>query len=91
MFMLAGNTMVPILFLITTMVVYKAQSPWANAGIRALVFVVYSLAVLLAVVVPLALQGLLNMSPIILCVLVFPYLFWLDGHARLSETAEPGL
>ena len=88
---LVGNTVVATLFLITTMLVYKAQSPWVNAGIRALIFLVYGLAVLLTVIVPLALEGILNMSPIILCALVFPYLFWVDGHARFSVPAEPGM
>jgi len=83
--MLVGNTMMAILFAVTTGVVYRAQAPWNDAGIRSLIWTVFGLAVILSVVVPLSLSGTLNMSPIIVFALVFPYLFWVDGHARRSS------
>jgi len=89
MFTVVANTILAILFLIATMLVYKTQAPWTNAGIRSMIWTVYGLAVLLTVVVPLALERIFNMSPIILCVLVFPYLFWVSGHGKASGETGP--
>jgi len=86
-FMLVGNTIVAILFAVATGLVYRAQAPWNNARIRSLIWTIFGLAVILSVVVPFSLAGMLNMSPVVLCALVFPYLFWVDGHARRSGGA----
>ena len=74
------------LLLLTTVFVYRSQTPWADAPVRALLWTVFGLAVILSIVIPLVLAGVLNIAPLILYALAFPYLFWVDGHARRSTT-----
>jgi len=70
---------------------YRTQHPNLRQHYRAIAYLcgfgcfvtlIVLLAVILSVVVPLSLSCILNMSPVIVFALVFPYLFWVDGHAR---------
>jgi hypothetical protein len=86
-FQLALGAGLALLFLITVFVVYKTQTPWANPTVRNMLWTVFGLAFLLTVVAPLTLMKRLNLAPLLLHVVVFPYFFWVYGHARRSEPA----
>lgn len=83
---IALSTAHAVLLLLATVFVYKSQAPWTDAPVRALLWTVFGLAVVLSIVIPFVLAGILNMAPIIAYALAFPYLFWVDGHARRSRT-----
>ena len=70
-----------VLLLVTIVFVYKSKTPWSDSIAKTLIWIVFGLALLFNVVVPLVLTGRLNIPAIIIYALVFPYLFWLNAQA----------
>jgi hypothetical protein len=71
-----------ILLLVTIVFVYKSKTPWTDAVVKTLLWIVFGIALLFNVVIPLALAGKLNVPALIIYALVFSYLFWLSSQAN---------
>jgi hypothetical protein len=78
-----------VLLLVTIVFVYKSKTPWADRTAKTLIWVVFGLALLFNVATPLMLAGRLNIPAIIVYVVVFPYLFWLNVQAGKCTASEP--
>ncbi len=81
-----------ILLLVTIVFVYKSKAPWADTSAKTLIWIVFGLAFVFNVLLPLALAGALNIPFILVYAFVFPYLFWLNsraGKCTASSTAGP--
>ena len=81
-----------VLLLVTIVFVYKSTAPWADTSAKTLIWIVFALALLFNVVLPLILAGAINIPYIVVYGLVFPYLFWLNSQASkctASPTADP--
>jgi len=79
-----------ILLLVTIVLVYKSKTPWVDSVAKALIWVVFGLALFFNVLLPLALAGRLNIPFIIVYALVFPYLFWLNSQAgKCTASGQP--
>jgi hypothetical protein len=78
-----------VLLLLTIMFVYKSKAPWKDAPARTLIWVVFGLALLFNVLVPLLFAGLLFIPAIIVYAIIFPYLVWLNSQANKCTAQEP--
>lgn len=78
-----------VLLLLTIIFVYKSKAPWKDAPARTLIWVVFGLALLFNVLVPLLFAGLLFIPAIIVYAIIFPYLLWLNFQANKCTAPEP--
>jgi len=78
-----------VLLIVTTVFVYKSEAPWADNRVKNLIWVVFGVAFLSNVVVPLILLGRLNIVAIMIYVVVFSFLFWLNAQAGKCIASEP--
>jgi uncharacterized membrane protein len=78
-----------VLLLVTIVFVYKSKAPWADNRAKILIWVVFGVALLCNVGVPLILSGELKIPAIIVYAVVFPYLFWLNMQAGKCTVSEP--
>ncbi len=78
-----------ILLLITIVAIYKSRTPWSDSLIKTLIWIVFGLALLFNVMVPLVFAGRLNIPPIVVYAVVFSYLFWLNAQATKCTVCEP--
>jgi hypothetical protein len=78
-----------ILLLVTIVFVYKSKAPWKDATAKTLIWVVFCLALLFNVVVPLLTIGILNIPALVIYAIVFPYLFWLNAQASKCTITSP--
>jgi len=77
-----------VLLLVTIVFVYKSKAPWADNKAKTLIWVVFGVALLVNVAVPLILIGQLNIPALIIYAVVFPYLFWLNVQAGKCTVSE---
>ena len=75
------------LLLATIILVYRSQTPWTEAATKALIWTVFGFALFFNVVLPMVLLGKLNVAFLILCSLIFPYLFWLHTQSKRCMVA----
>jgi len=78
-----------ILLLVTIVRVYKSKAPWADGVAKALIWTVFSIALLFNIVLPLVLAGTLNIPFIIVYALISPYFFWLISQTRKCTASGP--
>ena len=79
------------LLLVTIVAVYKSKTPWTDSIAKMLIWIVFGLALLFNVGIPLILTGALNIPSIIIYALIIPYLCWLNtiaGKCSVSESKE---
>lgn len=89
LFLSAGHAAI---LLVTIVFVYKSKTPWADPSAKTLIWIVFGLALLFNVVLPLVLTGTTNIPAIVIYAVVFPYLFWLNsqaGKCTASSTVDP--
>jgi hypothetical protein len=77
-----------VLLLVAIVFVYKSKAPWADSTAKTLVWVVFGVALLFNLVIPLLRAGRLNIPAVIVYALVFPYLFWLNAQAGRCTAFE---
>ena len=70
-----------VLLLVTIVAIYRSKTPWASVTVRTLIWVVFLVAFLFNVVVPL-LGGRVVIPAVVVYALLFPYLFWLERLTR---------
>jgi hypothetical protein len=78
-----------VLLLVTIILVYKSKAPWKDTPAKTLIWVVFGLAVLFNVLIPLLFAGMLLIPLIIVYAIIFPYLFWLNSQATRCTAPEP--
>ena len=78
-----------VLLVVTIVLVYKSKAPWADNRVKTLIWVVFGVALLCNVVLPLILLGRLNIPAIIIYAVVFPFLLWLNAQAGKCAVSEP--
>jgi hypothetical protein len=76
-----------ILLLITIVFVYKASMPWVDATAKILIWLVFGLALIFNVGIPLLFAGILNVPALVIYAIVFPYLFWLHSQASKCKVS----
>lgn len=89
--MVVLGTLHAMLLLVAIVCVYRSSAPWVDRTAKALIWVVFCLAVLLNVVLPLLLYGSLNTIPLVIYAIIFPYLFWLNAQAGKCRVVVPPL
>jgi len=77
-----------ILLLVTIIVIFKSKAPWMDTIAKRLIWIVFGLALLFNVLMPLLFAGMLNPGVIVYAA-VFSYLFWLNGQANRCTAPEP--
>lgn len=70
-----------VLLLVTIIFVYKSKAPWADPAAKTLIWIVFGIALFLNLALPLVMSRRLNFPALVIYVLIFPYLFWLNGVA----------
>jgi len=93
-----------VLLLVTIIIVYKSKAPWKDTAARTLLWIVFGLALLFNLVLPLVSAGLallfnvvlpplfmemLVVPAMIVYPIVFAYLFWLNSQANKCTAPEP--
>jgi hypothetical protein len=78
-----------VLLLVTIVLVYKSKAPWMDTTAKTLIWVVFGLALLFNVVVPLLIIGTLNIPALVIYAIVFPFLFWLNAQASKCTIKVP--
>jgi len=78
-----------VLLLVTIVAVYRSSTPWADRRAKVLIWTVFGLALSFNVGVPLCIAGRLNIPFLIVYVVVFSFLFWLNGQAARCTAFEP--
>ena len=72
------------LLLYTIIAVYRSKAPWCDTRINALIWIVFGIAFLGNIIVPLIFSGRLRPTAA-LYVLLFSYLLWLKSAAARSQ------
>ncbi len=86
-----------LLLVVASVAIYMSKAPWADPIAKLLIWIVFGLAFVSNVILPLLLAGRLNIVFVVLYALIFPYLFWLNSQANKCadwgslHTAELGL
>ena len=78
-----------VLLFVTIVIIYKSKTPWADNAAKTLIWIVFGLAFFFNVVVPFIFARKLNIPFIIVYVIIFSYLFWLNAQARKCTALEP--
>lgn len=69
------------LLLVTIVFIIKSKTPWTDRVAKALIWTVFGLAIIFNLVLPLLLDGALNIPAIVVYGLVILYLVWLNLQA----------
>jgi len=77
------------LLLVTIIFVYKSKTPWTDFTAKTLLWVVFGVALLFNVVIPLIVAGALNIPAMIIYALIISYLFWLNSLANKCSVPAP--
>ena len=75
------------LLLGAVIIIYRSAAPWNDRLANGLMWIVFSLAFLVNVVLPFVLYR--RTGPVLIYALIFPYLFWLKGAAANSRSTRP--
>ena len=76
------------LLLTAIVFVYKSKAPWADRSAKTLLWVIFGLAFGFNVVVPLVVDGVLNIPFVVVYAIVLPYLFWLHVQAGKCTASD---
>lgn len=80
-----------LLLLTGILCVYRSATPWTDRTVKTLIWVVFGLAALINLVLPLVLYGRLNTISLAIYAIIFPYLFWLHAPAGKCSVLVPPL
>jgi hypothetical protein len=70
-----------LLLIVTAVAIFRSKAPWANAGVRFLIWAVFLVACSFNVGLPL-LRGRIFVAGVIVYAILFSYLFWLHWTTK---------